>query len=152
MKNMPDQNKILALEAFDTPFNKRDYEAAACFWSDTYIQHSAIDGGRKDLHPATGRGRCRAHGIHRRSVSDPKLSRTGLGIDERQVAVGAGRVVVSGRSRESVHPRRDHLIDQGGGASVGGDDVDRLVGAVREVIPADSRVDPADVERREPRY
>jgi hypothetical protein len=29
------------LEAFDTLFNKRDYEAAARLWSDTYIQHSA---------------------------------------------------------------------------------------------------------------
>jgi predicted SnoaL-like aldol condensation-catalyzing enzyme len=41
MKNMPDQNKTLVLEAFDTLFNKRDYEAAARFWSDSYIQHSA---------------------------------------------------------------------------------------------------------------
>jgi predicted SnoaL-like aldol condensation-catalyzing enzyme len=38
------------LEAFDTLFNKRDYEAAARFWSDTYIQHSAhIEPGRDGL-------------------------------------------------------------------------------------------------------
>ena len=38
------------LEAFDTLFNKRNYEAAARFWSDTYIQHSAhIEPGRDGL-------------------------------------------------------------------------------------------------------
>jgi hypothetical protein len=50
MKNTPEQNKTLVLEAFDTLFNKRDYEAAAHFWSDTYIQHSAhIKPGRDGL-------------------------------------------------------------------------------------------------------
>ena len=43
-------NKALVLEAFDTLFNKRDYEAAARFWSPTYIQHSAhIEPGREGL-------------------------------------------------------------------------------------------------------
>ena len=42
MKTTPEQNKALVLEAFDTLFNKRDYDAAARFWSDRYIQHSAI--------------------------------------------------------------------------------------------------------------
>jgi predicted SnoaL-like aldol condensation-catalyzing enzyme len=37
----PEQNKALVLEAFDTLFNKRDYDAASRFWSDQYIQHSA---------------------------------------------------------------------------------------------------------------
>jgi predicted SnoaL-like aldol condensation-catalyzing enzyme len=46
-KTTPEKNKGLVLEAFDTLFNKRDYDAAARFWSDTYIQHSA--------HIATGR-------------------------------------------------------------------------------------------------
>jgi predicted SnoaL-like aldol condensation-catalyzing enzyme len=46
----PEQNKALILQAFDTLFNKRDYEAAARFWSDTYIQHSAhIEPGREGL-------------------------------------------------------------------------------------------------------
>jgi predicted SnoaL-like aldol condensation-catalyzing enzyme len=35
-KTTPEQNKALVLEAFDTLFNKRNYEAAARFWSDTY--------------------------------------------------------------------------------------------------------------------
>ena len=36
-----ESNKALVLEAFDTLFNKRDYDAASRFWLDTYIQHSA---------------------------------------------------------------------------------------------------------------
>jgi predicted SnoaL-like aldol condensation-catalyzing enzyme len=46
----PERNKALVLEAFDTLFNKRDYEAAARFWSHTYIQHSShIEPGREGL-------------------------------------------------------------------------------------------------------
>jgi len=49
-KTTPEQNKALVLEAFDTLFNKRDYNAASRFWSDTYIQHSAhIEPGREGL-------------------------------------------------------------------------------------------------------
>ena len=49
-KTTPEQNKALVLEAFDTLFNKRDYAAAARFWSDRYIQHSAhIAPGRDGL-------------------------------------------------------------------------------------------------------
>ena len=45
-----ESNKALVLEAFDTLFNKRDYEAAARFWSPNYIQHSAhIESGREGL-------------------------------------------------------------------------------------------------------
>ena len=35
------RNKAIVLEAFDTLFNKRDYGAAARFWSPNYVQHSA---------------------------------------------------------------------------------------------------------------
>lgn len=46
----PKQNKALVLEAFDTLFNKRDYNAAMRFWSDRYIQRSAhIAPGRDGL-------------------------------------------------------------------------------------------------------
>jgi predicted SnoaL-like aldol condensation-catalyzing enzyme len=46
----PEQNKALVLEAFNTLFNKRDYDAASRFWSDKYIQHSAhIRPGREGL-------------------------------------------------------------------------------------------------------
>ena len=44
------ETKALVLEAFDTLFNKRDYAAAAKFWSPDYIQHSAhIPPGRDGL-------------------------------------------------------------------------------------------------------
>ena len=49
-KTTPERNKALVLEAFDTLFNKHDYEAAARFWSEGYIQHSAhIEPGRDGL-------------------------------------------------------------------------------------------------------
>jgi predicted SnoaL-like aldol condensation-catalyzing enzyme len=49
-KTTPEQNKAIVLEAFDTLFNKRDYAAAARFWSPKYIQHSAhIAPGREGL-------------------------------------------------------------------------------------------------------
>jgi predicted SnoaL-like aldol condensation-catalyzing enzyme len=44
------ENRAIVLEAFDTLFNKRDYERAATFWSPSYIQHSAhIPPGRDGL-------------------------------------------------------------------------------------------------------
>ena len=49
-KTNQETNKALVLEAFDTLFNKRDYEAAAHYWSENYIQHSAhIAPGRTGL-------------------------------------------------------------------------------------------------------
>jgi predicted SnoaL-like aldol condensation-catalyzing enzyme len=36
-----EENKEIVLKAFDMLFNKRDYQKAAEFWSETYIQHSA---------------------------------------------------------------------------------------------------------------
>ena len=40
----------IVLNAFDTLFNKRDYDAAERFWSPRYIQHSAhIPPGREGL-------------------------------------------------------------------------------------------------------
>ena len=45
-----EENKTLVLKAFDTLFNRRDYDAAARFWSPDYIQHSAhIPPGREGL-------------------------------------------------------------------------------------------------------
>ena len=37
-----DHNKALVLEAFDTLFNRHDFAAAERFWSQDYIQHSAV--------------------------------------------------------------------------------------------------------------
>ena len=49
-KTIEETNKRLVLEAFDTLFNRRDYQAAERFWSPTYIQHSAhIKPGRAGL-------------------------------------------------------------------------------------------------------
>jgi len=49
-QSQTEKNKALVLEAFDTLFNKRDYEAAERFWSPNYIQHSAhIEPGREGL-------------------------------------------------------------------------------------------------------
>ena len=49
-KTTPEQNKAIVLEAFETLFNKRDYEAAERYWSPNYIQHSAhIEPGREGL-------------------------------------------------------------------------------------------------------
>jgi predicted SnoaL-like aldol condensation-catalyzing enzyme len=50
IKTTPEQNKALVLQAFDTLFNKRDYNAAERYWSSNYIQHSAhIAPGRDGL-------------------------------------------------------------------------------------------------------
>ena len=44
------RNKAIVLEAFDTLFNKHDFEAAKKFWAPGYIQHSAhIPPGRDGL-------------------------------------------------------------------------------------------------------
>jgi predicted SnoaL-like aldol condensation-catalyzing enzyme len=49
-KAIEEANEALVLEAFDTLFNKRDYNAAERFWSPNYIQHSAhIVPGREGL-------------------------------------------------------------------------------------------------------
>ena len=49
-RSIPERNKELVLEAFDTLFNKRDYAAAEKYWSPNYIQHSAhIEPGREGL-------------------------------------------------------------------------------------------------------
>src|ERR1700722_11325903 len=45
-----EQNKKIVLQAFETLFNRRDYQAAEKFWSPGYIQHSAhIPPGRDGL-------------------------------------------------------------------------------------------------------
>ena len=49
-QTIQEKNKALVLDAFDTLFNKRDYQAAERFWSPNYIQHSAhIEPGREGL-------------------------------------------------------------------------------------------------------
>jgi predicted SnoaL-like aldol condensation-catalyzing enzyme len=64
-----EENKKIVLNAFNTLFNKRDYQKAAEFWSETYIQHSAhiapgrdglFDLVRAELSPNLGDGRDQA--------------------------------------------------------------------------------------------
>ncbi|MFC5430498.1 ester cyclase [Paraburkholderia denitrificans] len=44
------KNTALVLEALDTLFNRKDYERAAQFWSDSYVQHSRhVPAGRDGL-------------------------------------------------------------------------------------------------------
>ncbi|KJC54488.1 hypothetical protein UP10_40470 [Bradyrhizobium sp. LTSPM299] len=47
-KTIEETNKALVLNAFDALFNRRDYTAAAQFWSPDYIQHSAHIGPGRD--------------------------------------------------------------------------------------------------------
>ena len=48
--SLAEKNRTSVLEAFDTLFNKRDYEKAETYWSPFYIQHSAyIAPGRNGL-------------------------------------------------------------------------------------------------------
>jgi predicted SnoaL-like aldol condensation-catalyzing enzyme len=50
MTTADERNVAVVLQAFDTLFNRRDYEAAARLWSPNYIQHSAhIPPGRDGL-------------------------------------------------------------------------------------------------------
>ena len=50
MTDTAEQLKTFAQDAFDTLFNKRDYAAAECFWSPSYIRHSGhIEPGRARL-------------------------------------------------------------------------------------------------------
>ena len=49
-ETIPEKNKALVLDAFDTLFNKRNYAAAEKYWSPKYIQRSAhIPPGREGL-------------------------------------------------------------------------------------------------------
>ena len=49
-QTIQEKNKALVIDAFDTLFNKRDYQAAERYWSPNYIQHSAhIEPGRDGL-------------------------------------------------------------------------------------------------------
>ena len=49
-RTLAERNKQLALKAFDTLFNRHDYDAAATMWSEGYIQHSThIGPGRQGL-------------------------------------------------------------------------------------------------------
>ena len=51
-----EENKQLALKAFDALFNRHDFDAAATMWSEGYIQHSThIGPGRNACSSVCGR-------------------------------------------------------------------------------------------------
>src|ERR1700689_2426656 len=83
------KNKSLVLEAFDTLFNKRDYEAAERYWSSNYIQHSA--------HIAPGRD-----GLFNLVRSTPRTFtyEPGLIVAENDYVMVHGRFSGPGRSRD----------------------------------------------------
>jgi predicted SnoaL-like aldol condensation-catalyzing enzyme len=85
---LEERNKALVLEAFDTLFNKRDYDAAARFWSPNYIQHSA--------HIAPGR-----EGLFNLIRSLPPTLKYEPGV----IAANGGYVIVHGRFSGTGRPR-----------------------------------------------
>jgi predicted SnoaL-like aldol condensation-catalyzing enzyme len=87
IRTTPEQNKALVLEAFDTLFNKRDYDAASRFWSDKYTQHSAhIEPGREGLFGLV------------RSFPDSLRYENGLILAEGDYVIVHGRFSGNGRS------------------------------------------------------
>jgi predicted SnoaL-like aldol condensation-catalyzing enzyme len=78
------RNKAIVLQAFDTLFNKRDYGAAARFWSPNYVQHSA--------HIVNVQARARADCGGRR-VRDRAQSFLGFGQAKNWIVAGFVRVV-----------------------------------------------------------
>jgi len=49
-QTLAERNKQFALKAFETLFNRHDYDAAATMWAEGYIQHSThIGPGRSGL-------------------------------------------------------------------------------------------------------
>ncbi len=81
-------NKAMALEAFDTLFNRRDYVTAEKFWSPEYIQHSA--------HIAPGRG-----GLFALVRSAP----AGLKYEAHVAAADGDYVLLHGRFSGNGRPR-----------------------------------------------
>jgi predicted SnoaL-like aldol condensation-catalyzing enzyme len=92
-KGVSDQektNKALAIEAFDTLFNKRDFEAAEKYWSINFIQHSAV------IPP----GR---NGLFNLVKSMPELRyEFGLAIATNDLVVLHGRLTGNGKPRADI--------------------------------------------------
>jgi predicted SnoaL-like aldol condensation-catalyzing enzyme len=83
-KTTPEQNKAIVLKAFDTLFNKRDYNAAERFWSPMYIQHSAhIAPGREG-----GQTRCatKTNSLSQKAITS---SRTAVSLETEGPLLGS---------------------------------------------------------------
>ena len=90
------KNKALALEAFDTLFNKRDYTAAECYWSSNYIHHSShLPPGRDGLFnliknsPPTLKYE-QSPGVRRPAAAGPGYSRRDNSTEKRET-MASGR-------------------------------------------------------------
>lgn len=84
---LAEQNKRLVLSAFDTLFNRRDYDAASTMWSEDYIQHST--------HIAPSRA-----GLFDRARSLPALRyENALAVAEGDYVVLHGRFTGNGQPR-----------------------------------------------------
>jgi len=85
-----ERNKQLVLNAFDTLFNRRDYDAAGMMWAEDYIQHST--------HISQGRA-----GLFDRARSLPALRyENALAIAEGDYVVLYGRFSGAGRPRPMI--------------------------------------------------
>src|SRR3981081_4916865 len=83
-----ERNKALVLEAFDALFNKRDYVAAAKYWSPDYIQHSAhIEPGRDGLFNLS------------KSVPSTRKYEPGVIVADGDVVIAPGRFSGHGRPK-----------------------------------------------------
>jgi predicted SnoaL-like aldol condensation-catalyzing enzyme len=83
-------NKALAIEAFDTLFNKRDFAAATKYWSPQFVQHSAL----------TPPGR---EGLFNQVKSTPKLRyEFGLAMASQNLVVLHGRITGNGKPRADI--------------------------------------------------
>ncbi|MEY9875569.1 hypothetical protein ABH931_005073 [Streptacidiphilus sp. MAP12-33] len=92
MTSAEDVNKAIALEAFDTLFNKRDYAAAERMWSPDYIQHSARIAPGRD-------------GIFERARSMPTLRyECELAMAERGIVMLRGRFSGNGQAPRGSWP------------------------------------------------
>jgi predicted SnoaL-like aldol condensation-catalyzing enzyme len=87
---LAERNKQLVLNAFDTLFNRRDYDAASAMWNEDYIQHST--------HISQGRA-----GLFDRARSPPALRyENALAVAEGDYVVLYGRFSGAGRPRPMI--------------------------------------------------
>ena len=83
-------NKALAVEAFNTLFNKRDFAAAENYWSPQFVQHSAV----------TPPGR---EGLFNQVKSMPELRyEFGLPLASKNLVVLHGRLTGNGKPRADI--------------------------------------------------
>src|SRR6266513_1501269 len=95
-----EKNKTLVLDAFDTLFNKRDYQAAEHYWSPNYIQHSA--------HIAPGR-----EGLFNLIRSSPETLKyePGVILAEKDYVIVHGRFLGNGRPRNWIAADIVRVVD-----------------------------------------